>query len=386
MTAITEINKNIETRGNRAPVLFIVNGLGIGGSERKTVTIVNELFKAGWNVHLAYLTARRAGLERLNKDVPLIYLGRTGKISPHAVRTLRSYIRDKSISRILCINLYPLLYVNLAILLLPKVQRPSVFLSVNTTKFIGLKANIQMFVYRPMIRRVATVVFGCEAQLKMWCDRYKLGRERCEVIYNGVDENRFRPEFDAKSVGHSPVSISFEDTDFVIGAIGQLRLEKNHIELIDLMTRLRKEYPHVRLVIVGHGPERSALDKVVEASGCRDRIVLLGQVSDIRAVLERLDVFVLPSISETFSNAVLEAMATQTPVILSDTGGSREMVRHGYDGYIYEQGNVDELQSLVERLVNDRQLRDALGKTARATILERFTIAKMIREYQRLLS
>lgn len=385
MSAITENNNSHQPAGNSPPVLFIVNGLGIGGSERKTVTIVNELFKAGWNVHLAYLAARTAGLDRLNKEVPLVHLGRSAKISLSAVKRLRDYIREHSISRIFCINLYPLLYVNLAVLLLPKAHRPLVFLSVNTTIFIGRKANMQMLLYAPMVRRVATVIFGCEAQLQIWCDSYKLRRERCKVIYNGVDEERFRPEFDAEFVEKSQANTAFADTDFVIGAVGQLRLEKNHVELVELMIRLRAKYPHVRLAIVGHGPERSALDKAVAASGCSDRIALLGQVSDIRAVLKRFDVFVLPSISETFSNAVLEAMATATPVVLSDTGGSREMVRHGDDGYIYEQGNIDELQAHVQKLIDDRQLRGTLGDSARATILERFTFTKMIREYQRLL-
>lgn len=386
-TEESQMTDAVDSTGSpsRSAALFVVNGLGIGGSERKTVTIVNELHRSGWNVHLAYLTDRTAGLDRLDKGVPLVYLRRKGRFSLTASINLRRAIKSIGATKVVCVNLYPLLYVTLAARVNGAARRPSVLLLINTTRLVGWKENLQMILYRPLIRRVESIVFGCHSQLDLWRSKYHLDESRCTVIYNGIDESRFVRGDPQAGVDGASLSTDVKGSDFVVGAIGQLRAVKNHRELLLVMDRLGKRIPGIRMVIAGHGPERSQLDRLARVSAYSDRIVLLGQVADVRPFLERLDVFVLPSLSETFSNAVLEAMAMEVPVIITDTGGAREMVQDGVDGFIYKQGDLDSLAMRVEQLVDNGDLRSTIGRKARETVLRRFTFATMIREYEKLL-
>jgi len=313
----------------------------------------------------------------------VVYLGRQGKLSFAAIKTLRAYILCEDISKVVCVSLYPLLYAEAAIGLLSSRRKPSVIAMVNATEHAGRKARIQMLVYRPLMRRAHKVVFGCRAQLNLWINRYALDEQKCDVIYNGIDEARFTPGAAGDRPGTSEINFNLSDSDFVIGAIGTLWPNKNHIELVATLTQMKDRLPNARLVIAGEGPERERLEAAVEESGLSDRVTLLGEIDDVRPILEVMDVFVLPSISETFSNAALEAMAMEKVVILSNTGGAPEMVRDGEDGYCYEQGNIGDLAALIEQLASDPDRRREIGRNAREAVTERFSFARMLGEYRR---
>jgi len=362
----------------RRPVLFVLNALGIGGSERKTVNVVNALHCRGQNVHLAYLDPRIPLLKMIDRRVPVTFLRRQGKLSLTAIWKLRRYIVRERISKIVCVSLYPFLYAEAAIALLPSSRRPSVILMVNLTEHPRRKDQLQMLLYGPLMRRAEKVIFGCQAQQEIWARRYGLLSDRCGVIYNGIDVERFSPDTTTDFSGKSVVR---EAADFVIGAIGTLWPNKNHIELIYALSKLKSKVPNARLVIAGEGPERSRLEAEIAERGLERSVVLLGEVEDVRPVLDAMDVFVLPSISETFSNAALEAMAMRKAVVLSNTGGIPEMVRNGVDGYLYDRGDVQALVEIIVRLAIEPGLRVAIGAKARETVLSRFTFERMVDEY-----
>ena len=367
-------------------VLFLVNGLGIGGSERKTVSIVNALHGTSWNVHLAYLTLRTAGIDRLDTGVPLKYLERRGKLSLRAIVLLRKYILAQNFDVIVCVNLYPTIYAVLASILAHPFQRPKIILLTNATEFVLRKAKLQMHLYRPLLRFAQSIIFGCEFQQDLWCRRYKVDKKTSRVIYNGIDETRFSPDY-SEACFQLPGSRSVRPQEqLVIGTIGQLRKEKNQVELINAFEIVASQLNNALLLIAGEGPERRNLETRVKDSKYQDRIFLLGQVPDVRPILRRLDIFVLPSISETFSNAVLEAMSMETAVVISGVGGSGEMVSNGKDGFIYEQGDEEALANTLLRIVTDESERRRIEQRARQTVIERFTFETMIDEYKALLS
>jgi glycosyltransferase involved in cell wall biosynthesis len=110
---------------------------------------------------------------------------------------------------------------------------------------------------------------------------------------------------------------------------------------------------------------------------------MTGNVSDVRPVIAAMDVFVLPSLAETFSNAALEAMAMRVPVVLSKVGGATEMVRDGIDGYIVAPDRLtEELPQLLSRLAGDRTLRLSAGERARRRVEESFSFDAMVDNYE----
>jgi glycosyltransferase involved in cell wall biosynthesis len=363
------------------PLLFVLTALGRGGTERKTVGIVNALHQRGWNVHLAYLDKRTPLLKLIHKDVPVTHLRREGKVSLPTIRLLRDYVVDNQVQRIVCAGLYPLLYAQLVRFLRMGKTRPEIALMHNTTDHFDRKARFQMLIYRPLMRRATKIIFGCRAQRDLFIRNHGFDERKCSIIYNGIDPQRFLPgSVDPHSAARE-LGVDLDEDAFVVVAIGTLWPNKNHIELVNVLESLKDKLPQVRIVIAGEGPERPNLQAAARRGGVEHRFILLGEIEDVRPLLEAADVFVLPSKSETFSNATLEAMAMKKVVIANDTGGMKEMISDGVDGFIYNIGDIDYLATLIEVLAGQPARRREVGEAARATVVERFTFDTMIREY-----
>ncbi len=152
------------------------------------------------------------------------------------------------------------------------------------------------------------------------------------------------------------------------------------------MAQLRPAGANVQLMLVGDGPMRATLERAASNRGIAEAVTFTGALSDVRAALRLFDVFVLPSFSETFSNAALEAMAMQVPVILTRTGGAGEMIEDGKEGYIL---GVDELSprlpDLLNQLRTDHVLRTRMATAAMSRAQQMFSWEGMLNAYQSLL-
>ena len=236
------------------------------------------------------------------------------------------------------------------------------------------------------MNRARKIIFGCNAQLQIWRKRYSLQIAKCSVIYNGVDIDAFSPVVPGlTNAAGSACGIDLGPDDFAIGAVGKFRPEKNHVELVTALAQLQASIPSAKLVIVGEGEEQDRILQKIRDLNLENRVILPGRLHDVRPVLMAIDVYVQPSISETFSNAALEAMAVGKAVVLSDTGGTREMVEFGATGFFYATGDIDSLVSILAQLAKDRDALRKVGEQARQSVVERFSFAKMVTDYERVL-
>jgi glycosyltransferase involved in cell wall biosynthesis len=365
--------------------LFLLSNLSIGGSERKTVRVVNALRRRGLDVHLGYLNGPETLRAEIDPVVPIVCLERHGKFSWAALRRLKAYVKTHEIARIVCVNLYPLLYAS-ALRLAMGVKAPSYVVTVNTTYFLNSKEAISMLIYAPLMWKADKIVFGCKFQHRYWMNKYRLQNDKCDHLYNGVDENYYSSSTIEKSVGAMRHSLGLNENDFVVGTIGQLRTEKHHQDLISAVHRLRRQGIPATALIVGGGPEADALRKLAGELGIEAHIRLIGELQDVRPALLASDVFVLTSLSETFSNAALEAMAMGKPVVLSDTGGAREMVWEGINGYLFPATDVAKLASVLSTISGDVLAMQRMGEEARRVAVEKFSFTCMVDGYEKLVT
>jgi glycosyltransferase involved in cell wall biosynthesis len=136
-------------------------------------------------------------------------------------------------------------------------------------------------------------------------------------------------------------------------------------------------------MLVGDGALRSALEQRAAERGISGAVTFTGALPDVRAALKAFDVFVLPSLSETFSNAALEAMAMQLPVILTRTGGASEMIEHGKEGYIVDVTELpQQLPGLLNQLRLDNVLRTRMAMAALLRAQREFSWDAMLEAYQ----
>ena len=362
----------------------MLSSLVIGGSERKTIRIANSLAAAGWKLTVAYLNGPHTLRNEISADVEVICLDRKGKFGYGALRRLVAYMSNAGIDAICCVNTYSLIYGFLARYFLK--QNPvRILATTNETKFVRWTDELKMVLFAPMLRRVDAIIFGSEYQKKLWVDQYRLSASRCTWIYNGVDTDQF--SYSASGTLSLAVRnrIGIPGESRVIGSAGCFRKEKQYQFVIQACVELReKKGLDVHCVLVGGGFEEKLLRDLVAELGCESYVHLVDEQDDVRPYLEAMDIFVLSSISETFSNAALEAMSMSLPVVLPRVGGCPEMVRPGETGFIYEPGDLSGFVDYLLLLSTDEERRLNMGRAARKYVETDFRFESMVSAFARL--
>jgi glycosyltransferase involved in cell wall biosynthesis len=373
-----EVVQPHRTGGDALDVLFVLNNLAVGGSETKVVRLANAFSARGIQVGIAYLNGPTVLLKDIAPEVSTFFLSRQGRFSLKANAALRQLIDERCPRSVVSVNLYPALYVVTATRWAR--HRPRTIGLMNTTEMRRGKRWKRSF-YTRMLQYLDWTVYGCELQRDAWLAADSPMRPRSSVIYNGVDLARFTAAR-VPGLGLRP-NYGISENAFVVGSVGRLAAEKNQLPLLDAVAGLRASGADVHLMLVGDGPMRSTLEKRADELGISSAVTFTGAMPDVRAALKSFDVFVLPSLSETFSNAALEAMAMHVPVILTRTGGAAEMIDHGKEGYILDVADLPKrLPELLNELRLDNMLRTRMAAAAGLRAQQSFSWDGMVAAYQ----
>lgn len=168
----------------------------------------------------------------------------------------------------------------------------------------------------------------------------------------------------------------------IIVHVSNFRPVKRVTDCVLIYARVRKQLPGVRLVFVGDGPERAAADHMARQLGVRDSVVFVGKQPRIADYLSVSDLLLLPSETESFGLAALEAMACEVPVIVSNVGGMPEVVEQGETGYLCEVGDIDCMAKIAIELLSNSQKSERMGKRGRELAIERFASERVIPLYE----
>ncbi|QDV39719.1 GDP-mannose-dependent alpha-(1-6)-phosphatidylinositol monomannoside mannosyltransferase (plasmid) [Tautonia plasticadhaerens] len=197
------------------------------------------------------------------------------------------------------------------------------------------------------------------------CLHLGVPRDRCLLIENGIDTERFvrrsAPD-EAKARFGVPAGRT------VVGAVGRLSAEKGFDLLIRAADRLIRDGHDFDLLIAGEGDDESRLRSLIDDLGCRDRVRLLGFLPEPIDLFHAMDIFALSSLREGLPNVVLEAMAMEVAVVATRVAGVPRLIVDGEDGVLVEPGSVDELTQSLGSLLRDPGRRSRLGRAGRETI------------------
>ncbi|KAA3613247.1 MAG: glycosyltransferase [Calditrichaeota bacterium] len=202
-------------------------------------------------------------------------------------------------------------------------------------------------------------------------------------ILNGVDSNKYFKNEESRKKYRGELSCS--DDTVLIGSVGRTVKVKNHQVLIKAAKKLKEKNLNFLITIIGDSPEKSLrpyLQEEVEKAGVSELVKFLGNKNDVPGYLSAFDIFVLPSLSEGCSNVIQEAMATELPVVASNVGGNPELVSSGKTGYLFDLDNLDELVEKLEKLITEELLRKEIGERAKKEMLNRFSLEKMVENYE----
>jgi glycosyltransferase involved in cell wall biosynthesis len=160
--------------------------------------------------------------------------------------------------------------------------------------------------------------------------------------------------------------------------VGRLHAQKALDNLVEAVALCERRSPGaIRLAMLGEGPERQALERQIATLGLGHVVEVAGAVTDVASRLAEFDAFVLPSLAEGLSNALLEAMAAGLPVVASDIPGNHDVVTHGHNGLLFSPGSVDQLADRLSTLATDEPLRARLAANARETIESTYGLEKI---------
>ncbi len=202
---------------------------------------------------------------------------------------------------------------------------------------------------------------------------------KVKVIRNGVDLAHWTVSKLERQKKRLELRLGADDV--LIGTAGRLDRQKGHDVLIRAMARLTGSHP-VRCVILGEGPQRPGLERLIRELSLEKSVWLLGERGDVTSWLSALEVFVLPSRWEGLPNSLLEAMALGLPSVASAVDGVPEALTDGRDGLLVPPDDPAALAGALDRLLGDAALRARLGAAAHAAIAERFTLIRMMESYQ----
>ena len=196
-----------------------------------------------------------------------------------------------------------------------------------------------------------------------------ISKKKIEVILNGVNLDKFL-SISQKEFGDPPI----------IGIVGRLEEQKGHKYLFEALNLL-KVIPWT-LWIIGEGSRRAELERLAKNLDLRERVMFLGVRDNIPEILDKMDIFVLPSLWEGLSLALVEAAASAKPIVASKIGGIEEIVENEKTGLLIEPKNVKSLTDGLERILLGEEDALKMGCSARAYVKDNFDIKKMVKKYE----
>lgn len=229
---------------------------------------------------------------------------------------------------------------------------------------------VAVWVNRQCSRATDVVVAVSEDAAEVARSIERVPEHKLRVVLNGIETDRFKPV--VRATRGQPRAI----------CIARLDPVKDIPGLLEAVVRVRPTFPWFRLDIVGEGPDRNRIEQARSRLELDDVVALRGHRTDVPALLEDADLFLLASISEGVSLTLLEAMAAGLPIVATAVGGNREVVVEGETGFLVPSRDPAALAAAIARLLSSPELRARMGAAARVRVEHLFDARVMASRYE----
>jgi len=362
-------------------ITHVVENLARGGLERVVIDLALAQREAGHAARVICLFEHGALAEELlTRGIEVLACGKRRGVDVRALARLRGWLRQQPDGVLHTHNAMAHYYAALAS------RGIGLRRVINTRHSMSSRdgASRGEWLYRRSMRVTDHAVAVCEAARLRLAQEGVRPRRRLLAIPNGIHLDGFRPaSADARDA--LAATLGLAPGTRIVGTVGRLNPIKDQATLIRAFRQAHAAHRDSALVLVGDGDERARLETVAEEEGVRAAVHFLGDRRDVKALLPAFDLFVLSSLSEGYSMALLEACASALPIVATRVGGNAEIVRDGVNGRLVASGDAAALAAaLAAMLRRPPQELVALGRAGRAWVLAEGSFATMAGRYDAL--
>jgi glycosyltransferase involved in cell wall biosynthesis len=356
-------------------VVFFRPTLGDGGADRVTLTLLEQLDRARFRPTLALMRREGQLVDRVPKDVEVLELG--ARRLAFAAPSLARLLRDQNPDIVMC-TAGGANVVAVAAHRLARSRARLVLSERNAVRRPGLELRnrfdvpLKRYAYR-LADVVTAVSDGVAADLR---EVLGLPDAHVKVTYNPVVGD------DIATLATQPVEHPWlADKRPVIVAVGRLVAQKDYPTMLRAFVELRAR-ADARLIILGIGPDRAALEAITDQLGIAADVAFVGFDPNPYRWMARARLLIQSSRAEGLPGTLIQSMACGTPVVATDCDhGPREVIRDGIDGFLVPVGDASALAERASRLLADRHLRDRMAIAARASA-QRYSIVSSMKRYE----
>lgn len=342
------------------PVLLMVRELHQGGSERQMTEMARGLSRDRFFPHVGcFLPGGLRGDQLRAEGIPVAHFPVYSYKSMGAVngaRQLARYVKENGIRLVHTFD------VPLNVFGVPVAKMLTSAVALSSQRAHRELAPPGYWNLLKVVDRIADgIVVNCEFLKRHLVEDEGVAEKKIRLCYNGIDLSQFQPA-------------QRECRPLTIGVVCALRPEKGLLTLVEAFGRVAKNRPELRLAVVGSGPVLEELQKRAGELGVADQCHWEPATKDVAAWMRKIDIFVLPSLSEALSNSLMEAMAGGCCVVASRVGGNPELVADGERGLLFEKQDAEGLATALERIVGNEELRRVMALNGQRFIHENFSL------------
>jgi glycosyltransferase involved in cell wall biosynthesis len=357
-------------------ILIAESSTTVGGQEYAVLLHAERLLKRGHRLLLVLEPGSPVHRMAVERRLPVEPMGMQRWRYPLAISRFRHLLRREK-PAILHVNSSRDSWIgSLAARLVQ--PRPKVIRTRHISAPLNSSAATQLLYHRLLDMVIVT---GGERTRRDLIERDGMAPDRVAAFPIGLDVEYFSPAMPDRDIR---VELGLPHGHLLVGLISYLRDYKGHYYFIEAAAHVLKQREDVTFLIVGEGPEEPVIRAQIARLGLTRQVLLLGFRDDLLDVFRSLDIFAIPTIEgDTIPQVLMQALAVGLPVVSTTTGSIPDVLRDQDSGFIVPPRNADALAGRIGDLLDDPALRVRMGRRGRATVVESYSIDRMVDELER---
>jgi glycosyltransferase involved in cell wall biosynthesis len=357
--------------------MFVITSMPVGGAETLLVELVRRMDRERFLPELCCLKSFDTLGETLAREIPAFSGLLTGKYDFKVLGRLTRLLRQRRIDAVVTVGPGDKMFWGR--LAAWRAGVPVICSALHST---GLPDHVE-FPNRLLASLNDAFIAVAKPHAQYLAEHEGCPAEKIHVIPNGIDTEKFHPRWPNSVLRQK---LHLDDKTPTVGIVAALRPEKNHEMFLYVAALIHRTLPAARFLVIGDGPQRTKLEALAESLGVDQVVDFLGARSDVPEVLSVLDLVLLTSHMEANPICLLEAMATEKPVVATRVGSVGESVLEGHTGYLVAPGDSQRMAYRAIKLLTDPTWAATMGRAGREEVIAHWSVGGMVRGYEDLIA